>query len=133
MRIFLSLHHSTKLHQSFQVLLDVGLCISFYDFIRVDDGYIYPAEGCAHQRAEFHLVVFRPFVGEVISGRVTSCSREGVKVSLGFFNDIIIPSYLLQSPSEFDPVKSVWVWRYEEADAEFVLGANEEVRVIRYD
>ena len=38
-----------------QVLIDVGLCISFYDLLEVDDPYIYPAEGSAHQRVKFRL------------------------------------------------------------------------------
>ena len=45
-------------------------------------------------------MVFRPFVGEVLVGRVAQSSEGGLRVSLGFFDDIIVPSYLLQTPSE---------------------------------
>lgn len=38
-----------------QILVDVGLCICFYDFIEVGDPYIYPAEGSAHQKVKFRL------------------------------------------------------------------------------
>lgn len=90
-----------------QVLIDVGLCISFYDLLEVDDPYIYPAEGSAHQRVKFRLgivyyllfnvyfifciyflsncgmygilVVFRPFIGEVLTGKVLSCKEDGVR------------------------------------------------------
>ena len=48
-----------------KVLVDVGLCITLFDFLEVGDPYIYPAEGSAHQRVKFRMVVFRPFVGEV--------------------------------------------------------------------
>lgn len=45
-------------------------------------------------------MVFRPFVGEVLVGRVAQSSEGGLRVSLGFFDDIIVPSFLLQTPSE---------------------------------
>jgi DNA-directed RNA polymerase III subunit RPC8 len=48
-----------------KVLVDVGLCITLFDFIDVGDPFIYPAEGSAHQRVKFRMVVFRPFAGEV--------------------------------------------------------------------
>lgn len=32
--------------------------------------------------AKFRLVIFRPFVGEVITGRVKSCSSSGVRGKL---------------------------------------------------
>jgi DNA-directed RNA polymerase III subunit RPC8 len=48
-----------------KVILDVGLCISLFDFIEVGDPFVYPAEGSAHQRVKFRMVVFRPFAGEV--------------------------------------------------------------------
>jgi DNA-directed RNA polymerase III subunit RPC8 len=76
-------------------LVDVGLCICFYDFIEVGDPYIYPAEGSAHQKVKFRLgmssqmlknyllnifvVVFRPFIGEIIAGRICSCREDGIK------------------------------------------------------
>lgn len=54
---------------STQVLLDCGLCICFYDLLEAGDPIVYPAEGCCHQAVAFRLVVFRPFVGEIIIGK----------------------------------------------------------------
>lgn len=45
------------------------------------------------------MVVFRPFVGEVLKGRIVSCTEEHIRVSMDFVQDIIIPSYALQTPS----------------------------------
>ena len=79
------------------MLVDVGLCISFYDLIEVGDPYIYPSEGSSHQKVKFRLgnvtqsaivacgtltavlVVFRPFIGEVLTGRISSCKEDGIK------------------------------------------------------
>ena len=63
----------------------------------------------------FQFVVFRPFIDEILVGKIRSCSSEGVRgtygephelnfdphrplVSLGFFDDIIIPQQSLQHP-----------------------------------
>lgn len=48
-----------------KVILEVGLCISLFDFQEIGDPYVYPAEGSAHQRVKFRMIVFRPFAGEV--------------------------------------------------------------------
>lgn len=45
--------------------------------------------------AEFRLVVFRPFVGEVLVGRIMASTHKGIRVSLEFFDDIFIPDNLL--------------------------------------
>lgn len=61
-----------------KIILEVGLCISVFDFLEVGDPYVYPAEGSAHQRVKFRLVVFRPFAGEVYNRtciqRQTDCT-----------------------------------------------------------
>ncbi|CAM9174572.1 unnamed protein product, partial [Heterosigma akashiwo] len=101
-----------------KVILDVGLCICLFDFEHIGDAYIYPLDGSAHYKATFRLLVFRPFVGEIITGRISSQSKEGIKVSLGFTDDIIVPSYLLQAPSQFDPEERAWTWKYQDEDGE---------------
>lgn len=67
--------------------------------------------------AEFRLIVFRPYIGEAILGKVKSQSQEGIvgaslsfpvlraleralmhcasAVTVGFFDDIVIPPSLL--------------------------------------
>lgn len=42
------------------------------------------------------------------------CCRDGCKVSLGFFEDVIIPDYALQNPSFFHDTERVWYWQYGE-------------------
>jgi len=112
-----------------KVLADVGLCICFYDFVEVGDPYVYPGEGSAHQRVKFRLVVFRPFVGEILVGKLISSSTEGIKVSLDFFDDVFIPAHLLQSPSEYRGDRGLWVWSYdEESEGQFVYEPREEIR-----
>lgn len=82
-----------------KVLADVGLCLTVYDFVSIGDALIHPSDGTAHTQVEFRMVVFRPFVGEVLKGKIVSCDEDNVRVSMGFMEDILIPSFALQSPS----------------------------------
>jgi DNA-directed RNA polymerase III subunit RPC8 len=111
-----------------KVLLNVGLGISFYDFISIGDPYLYPGAGASIQVVTFRLIVFRPFVGEVITGRVLSSNKDGVKLTLDFFDDIVIPAAQLQQPSVFNTTAGHWTWKYEtDSDAEYALQAGDEV------
>lgn len=42
--------------------------------------------------------------------------RDGLRVSVGFFSDVLIPDYALQTPSYYDEAEGVWVWKYEGSD-----------------
>ncbi len=117
-----------ELKYSNKILLDAGLCISFYDFVEIGDPYVYPGEGSALQQVKFRLVVFRPFVGEILVGKVASSTKDDIKLSLGFFDEISVPSSLLQSPSTFNPTTGLWTWKYgDESENEFVMDIGEEV------
>lgn len=68
----------------------------------------------------------RPLEGEVLMGKIRQCTPEGVHVSLGFFDDILIPGNCLQPGSLFDATEQVWVWNYGESQLFMDLG--EEIR-----
>lgn len=95
-----------------QVLLNVGLCIALKEIVSLKDSIILPGDGASHTEVLFRYVVFRPMVGTVMTGKIRNCSREGVHVTLGFFDDILIPHAALQHPSRFDEAEQAWVWEY---------------------
>ena len=103
----------------------MGLCITFYDFVSIEEPYVYPGEGSAIQLVKFRMIVFRPFVGEILTGKLVGSNREGLKISLEFFEDILIPAALLQSPCVFNPIDNLWTWKYQEND--FVMDIGEQV------
>jgi DNA-directed RNA polymerase III subunit RPC8 len=75
------------------------------------------------------MVVFRPFVGEVIVGRIFSISKTGIRVTLDFFDDIVLPPHLWQSHSEFNEETGTIVWKYsEETEDDFVMQQGDEVK-----
>lgn len=44
-------------------------------------------------------MLFAPFVGEVIVGKVLSCTPNYIRITLGFFEDIYVPPTLLPANS----------------------------------
>ncbi|XP_054714989.1 DNA-directed RNA polymerase III subunit RPC8-like isoform X2 [Uloborus diversus] len=100
-----------------KVVIDVGLCIALFEITKLEESYIFPGDGASHTGVHFSYIVFRPFMNEVLVGKIRSCSREGVHVSLGFFDDILIPQDVLQHPSRFDEKEQLWVWVFSNEES----------------
>ena len=63
------------------------------------DSFTYPGDGSAHAEVQFRVLVFSPFRGELLEGTVKYCTSDRVVISLGFFEDIILPPDALPQPS----------------------------------
>jgi DNA-directed RNA polymerase III subunit RPC8 len=103
-----------------RVLMDVGLVICRYgDCLKIGDGICVEGDGGAHHECLVKLVIFRPFVDEVCTGRIKKSTPEGIQVSLGFFDDITIPPYWMLRPSKYEARSGLWVWTpsYDEEGA----------------
>ncbi|XP_077490494.1 RNA polymerase III subunit H [Amblyomma americanum] len=113
-----------------KVVINVGLCIALFDITRIEDSKILPGDGSYHTTVKFRYVVFRPFMDEVLVGKIRSCSQEGVYVSMGFFDDILITPDGLQHPSRFDEAEQLWVWQYESDDGkhDMFMDLGEQIR-----
>lgn len=79
-----------------QVIQKIGLCISFYDLLESSDGLIGHGTGLvnvngkedallqhqAHANSlpvKFRMIVFRPFKGEIMLGKIASGTEHGIK------------------------------------------------------
>ncbi|KAL1965986.1 hypothetical protein VTN77DRAFT_4926 [Rasamsonia byssochlamydoides] len=111
-----------------KVIQKIGLCIGFYDLLESSDGLIGHGTGLVNVNVKFRLIVFRPFKGEIILGKITSSSENGIKIGVEFFNDILVPPDLLLEGSRFDYNDQVWVWENEEG-ATFYFDIGEIVRL----
>uniref|UniRef100_A0A7S0V8B2 DNA-directed RNA polymerase III subunit RPC8 n=1 Tax=Polytomella parva TaxID=51329 RepID=A0A7S0V8B2_9CHLO len=109
-----------------KVIDKVGLAVSIHEIVSLEGGFIYPSDGAAYFKVQFKLVIFRPFPGEVIKGKVKSMDKNGIYVSLGFFDDIFIPDYALQEPSFFDDSEKIWIWKFSE-EHNLYIDKEEEV------
>lgn len=108
----------------------MGLCICVHDILEASEGRIRWGDGCLYYTVLFRLVVFRPFINEVLVGRITSSTNESIRVSMGFFDDIYIPPHLLPTPSAFDYQEQAWFWLLDPSSdahvADPLLSAPEE-------
>ncbi|UZJ56169.1 hypothetical protein CBS101457_005489 [Exobasidium rhododendri] len=111
-----ALTYNINAKYSNRILPNVGLCVSHYDYVEISEGHLRNGDGCTYYKVTFRLVVFRPFKGEVLSGRVKSCDEEGIRITLGFFDDIHVPGYALMSPSAYDHSKAEWFYVWEPED-----------------
>ncbi|XP_060178940.1 uncharacterized protein LOC132609105 [Lycium barbarum] len=114
-----------------KVIANLGLVISICDIRSIDGGLIYPSEGASTYTVKFRLVVFRPFVGEVITARLKESNAEGLRLSLGFFSDIYVPAPLMPVPSRSEPDPENqnqvrWIWMFDEQ--EYPIDGVDEIR-----
>lgn len=120
-----------------RVIPRVGLCIDFYDFVRIKDAFIYPGDnkhsvGEAYYKVEFQLVVFQPIMDEWLVGSIVGSTHTGIRVSLGFTHDVMIPSSNLRTPYVFDERHKTWVWQYRGDQGEIVNFFYESQELIRF-
>jgi len=114
------------------VVHKLGLVVGVFDLLNIGQSFLFPGDGAHHTKVVFRVVVFKPFVEEVLVGKVKSCNLSmGVTVSLGFFDDVIIPPEALQHPYRFDNAEQVWVWEYptEEGSHDLYVDPGESVRI----
>ena len=89
---------------------------------------IYPSDGGAHHKVVFRMIMFRPFVGEVMLGTVLRSTEDAIQVSLDFFDDVFIPKYSLPADCEFDARHKLWVWKFDEGEEGGVFSQHEQIR-----
>lgn len=145
-----------------KVILNYGLCIAFYDFLSVDQGTIFPGDGACHCKGKtllitfshllvrFRYILFRPIEGEVIVGKIVTSNKFGLRISIDFMEDIWIPSHnhifysiifsqkllhrlvVLPQPSQYDPLRRVWIWSYIDEETsikeDFEISVNSLVK-----
>lgn len=104
-----------------KVVLNVGLVICLNDIVEVGESYIYCGDGAIHTRCVYQMIVFRPQVGEILCGTLKSSSKEGLNISLGFFDSIIIPPHNLNEPSHFNEIDQTWTWNFEDEGETHIL------------
>jgi DNA-directed RNA polymerase III subunit RPC8 len=118
-----------------KVIPNEGLCIVLYDILHVSQGRVHPGDGSAYYRVRFRFVVFSVFIGEVIQGRIIRSNADGIVVSLGFFQNVLLHSSVLSaSPRitcEYNSDKREWFWRYEEH--QLFLSLHDTIRFRVFD
>lgn len=109
-----------------KIIPKLGLVISIFDILEFDTGLFRPGDGAMYVNVTCRLVVFKPFVGEILTGWIEKCTADGIKVNIGFFNDIFIPKALLFENSHFLIDENAWIWKMDE-DTTLYLDINEKI------
>ncbi|KAK9665652.1 hypothetical protein RND81_14G126500 [Saponaria officinalis] len=121
-----------------KVILKLGLCISIYDIKSIDGGFVFPNDGAPTYTVVFRMIMFRPYVSEIIIGKIIESDSKGLRLSLGFFDDIYIPSYALPHSSHLihdpeDPKLKKWEWHLSDEEKFIIEGDEVRFRVIAVD
>ncbi|ORX33967.1 RNA polymerase III subunit Rpc25-domain-containing protein [Kockovaella imperatae] len=87
-----------------------GLGLSCFDILTAEDGRVTWGNGLMYYKVSFRLLLFAPFIGEVLVGQVLSTTKSYIRVSMGFFNDIYITPNLLPPNSAYDPNEERFFW-----------------------
>ncbi|KAI8610162.1 RNA polymerase III subunit Rpc25 [Chytriomyces sp. MP71] len=104
-----------------------GLCIRVFDVLDIGDGIVHACmDGSGMFPVKFRLIVFKPFTGEILTGKIVNASPEGLRVSMEFFDDILIPDYLLKPNTIYNKNQSQWVWQYQDEDSSEVQNMDME-------
>jgi len=119
---------TTKLSRLYvnRILIGSGLVITIYEIISCGEGHIKPGTALTCFTMKFKLVCFRPLVDEVIVGKIASMSPEGIRVTLGFFDDIWIPLEGMKENSKYDVMRKCWVWDFD--GTEMLYELDDEIR-----
>ncbi|KAF2754123.1 DNA-directed RNA polymerase III polypeptide [Pseudovirgaria hyperparasitica] len=112
-----------------KVLQQVGLCICVFDIEKISDGLIGHGSGIVYVHVDFRLLVFRPFKGEILQGRIIRSDENAIKIGLEFFEDITAPAPTsLFEDTTFDAKELSWVWTPEGGDGELYFDLGEVIR-----
>lgn len=135
--IQLALKHAIQDKYLDRVIPKIGLVVAFYDFAQMEGknpvkgsvpiNRIYPDNlplglihagdlktsfGESHFRVVFRLVVFKPQIGEWLAGSLLSSDKDGIRVDLGFFQDVFIPKSNLMAPFALCKERQLYLWAY---------------------
>ncbi|KII63140.1 DNA-directed RNA polymerase III subunit rpc8 [Thelohanellus kitauei] len=86
-----------------KVVLNVGLFIAIHHIDSVEQPSIFPGSGSYFTHVEFTAVVFRPFIGELIEGRIKCINQNEIRLSIRFFEDIFIELPYSRGPTSSGP------------------------------
>lgn len=121
----LALEESINHKYSDRILPGHGLCIRFFDFVTIGEDRLIPGDGCSHTTTTFRLVVFCPYIGETCHGKISEATTQGVRINMGFFDDVWVGVKEMPKGSYFDKESQSWFWEVD--GAEFFL--DEGLRV----
>lgn len=110
-----------------KIINNVGCCIRVWDIATCSDPIVLACMNGAYQSSvTFRMIVFRPFIGQIITGKIIQSTADGIRMSLDFFDDIVIPSVWMKPDTKFDETEGVWIWTVD--DTPLFMDKGEVIR-----
>lgn len=75
-------------------------------------------------------MVFRPFKGETIMGRISRCSAQGINVRTDFFDNIFVEAEELPDDCYYDFGQDIWIWNTEAGEMHWDIHETVRLTVI---
>ncbi|KAI8913701.1 RNA polymerase III subunit Rpc25-domain-containing protein [Gorgonomyces haynaldii] len=117
-----------------KIIHNVGLSIQVFEILTTTDFIVQQCQdGSFQSKVDFRLIVFCPFVGQILVGRILSNSPEGIHVTMDFFDDIMIPGEWLMENTNFDAAEDCFVWENDGDKFYYDIGQTIRFRVERVD
>lgn len=120
-----SLKDAINTKYSNKIIQNIGLCVCLFDLLETSEGLIGHGTGLVNVNAEFRLIVFRPFRGEILQGRIKGSDQDGVTVDLDFTSEVFVPWQNLPKNTTFNTTESVWIWKDEPESPEMFFDKDE--------
>lgn len=120
---------TNEIHKKYcnKVINNLGLAVSLWDILEIKEGLLKPGDGGSFVEIRFRLIIWKPFVGEVLEGEVTDCTLEGIEVKLQFFDEIFIPKNYLFENCEYRGAEKAWCWK-PDGESELFIDISEKIR-----
>ncbi|KAF2751022.1 hypothetical protein M011DRAFT_464816 [Sporormia fimetaria CBS 119925] len=93
-----------------RIIQNIGLGICLYDLLDTSEGLIGHGTGLVNVDVEFRLVVFRPFRGEILQGRIKFATEEGITIDMNFTSEVFVPAQNLPENTTFDRGEGTFIW-----------------------
>jgi len=115
-----------------KVLMREGLSIGIYDITRTGVAEVRCGKGTPELNVEFRVIVFGPWIGEILTAEVCAIDEFGVRLTMGFTSDIIIPAEMFHQPAEYIPHSQSWDFTFmneagEALDGDFTMQNKDKV------
>ena len=104
-----------ELHAKYvnKVITNHGLCICIRAIDHLSEAKIYHGDGSAYIRVSFRLVLFKPYINEVLIGKIERSSQKSIQISIGFFDSIIIPAENLLENTFWNDKSKLFYFNWE--------------------
>ncbi len=93
------------------VTKNMGIIVTVFDVNVEPEGRIIPGDGATYHVAEFNMLVFYPFLKEVVEGEVNTILNHGLFVDLGASDGFVYINQIADERIEYDPTRPAMILR----------------------